>query len=99
MWQLEQFKGAQVFHKNLSLEQLLLWLEETGEKNFRQAALTAGGVNIHYTVFPDKIKRRESENSFAAEAKEHDREKAYILKEGENIPALVDLGVFQRISE
>ena len=39
MWQLEQFKGAQVFHKNLSLEQLLLWLEETGEKNFRQAAL------------------------------------------------------------
>ena len=96
MWQLEQFKGAQVFHKNLSLEQLLLWLEETGEKNFRQAALTAGGVNIHYTVFPDKIKRRESENSFAAEAKEHDREKAYILKEGENIPALVDLGVFSK---
>ena len=96
MWQLEQFRGAQVFHKNLSLEQLLLWLEETGEKNFRQAALTAGGVNIHYTVFPDKIKRRESENSFAAEAKEHDREKAYILKEGENIPALVDLGVFSK---
>ena len=53
-------------------------------------------MNIHYTVFPDKIKRKESKNSFAAEAKEHDREKAYILKEGENIPALVDLGVFSK---
>ncbi len=34
LWQLEQFKGAQVFHKNLDLEQLLLWLAQTGEKAF-----------------------------------------------------------------
>ncbi len=96
IWQLEQFKGNQVFHKNLNLEQLFSWIEQTGEKSFRQASLTAGGVNIHYTVFPDKIKRRESSNNLSAQAKTHDREKTYLLKEGENIPALVDLGVFSK---
>lgn len=57
-WQLEQFRDAQVFHKNLSFEQFLSWVEETGEKNFRQAVLTAQGTSIHYTIFPDKTKRR-----------------------------------------
>lgn len=90
VWQLEQFKDAQVFHKNLDLEQLLLWLAQTGEKNFRQALLTAEGVNVHYTIFPDKIKRKEDANSLKAKTKEHDREKTYILKDGENIPALVE---------
>ena len=95
-WQLEQFKGAQVFHKNLSFEEFLSWLFETGEKNFRQAALTAESANIHYTIFPDKIKRKESKNTLSAAPKEHNREKTYLLKEGENIPALVDLGVFSK---
>ncbi len=95
-WQLEQFRGAQVFHKNLSFEDFLFWLSDTGEKNFRQAALTAEGVNIHYTIFPDKTKRKESKNTLSAVPKEHNREKAYLLKEGENIPALVDLGVFSK---
>lgn len=95
-WQLEQFKGAQVFHKNLSFEDFLSWLSDIGEKNFRQAALTAEKKNIHYTIFPDKTKRKESQNSLSAASKEHDREKTYILKEGENIPALVDLGVFSK---
>ncbi len=95
-WQLEQFKGAQVFHKNLSFEDFLFWLSDIGEKNFRQAALTAESVNIHYTIFPDKTKRKESKNSLSAAPKEHNREKTYILKEGENIPALVDLGVFSK---
>ena len=95
-WQLEQFKGAQVFHKNLSFEEFLSWLFETGENNFRQAALTAESANIHYTIFPDKIKRKESKNTLSAAPKEHNREKTYLLKEGENIPALVDLGVFSK---
>lgn len=44
--------------------------------------LTAEGVNVHYTIFPDKIKRKEDANSLKAKTKEHDREKTYILKEG-----------------
>ena len=95
-WQLEQFKGAQVFHKNLEPEEFLSWVEETGEKNFRQAVLTAEGTSIHYTIFPDKTKRKESANTAKAQKKEHNREKTYLLREGENIPALVDLGIFSK---
>ena len=38
-WQLEQYKGAQVFHKNLSLPQVLMWIRTSGEASFRQALL------------------------------------------------------------
>lgn len=74
-WQLEQFKGAQVFHKNLSFEDFLFWLSNTGEKNFRQAALTAESVSIHYTIFSDKTRRKESKNALSSAPKEHNREK------------------------
>ncbi|MBR5438368.1 MAG: SAM-dependent methyltransferase [Clostridia bacterium] len=96
VWQLEQFKNNQVFHRNLSKDEFLLWLGETGEKAFRQISLTAEGVNVHYTVFPDKIKRKESSNTVKKTAQSHNKEKTYILKQGENIPALVDLGVFTK---
>lgn len=97
VWQLEKFRNNQVFHENLSKEEFLLWLAETGKENFRQLSLTAEGVNIHYTIFPDKIKRKETENSLSKSAPlSHNKEKAYILKQGENIPALVDLGVFTK---
>lgn len=97
VWQLEKFKDNKVFHENLSKDDFLLWLTETGEKNFRQISLTSEGVNIHYTVFPDKIKRKETANTVKkVEPKSHNKEKSYILKQGENIPALVDLGVFTK---
>ncbi len=97
VWQLEKFRDNKVFHENLSKEELFVWLTEAGEKNFRQISLTAEGVNIHYTVFPDKIKRKETANTVKkVEPKSHNKEKSYILKQGENIPALVDLGVFTK---
>ncbi len=96
VWQLEKFKDNKVFHENLSKEDFLLWLTETGEKNFRQVSLTAEGVNIHYTFFFDKIKRKETANTVKKVQQTHNKEKSYILKHGENIPALVELGVFTK---
>lgn len=97
VWQLEKFRDNKVFHENLSKDEFLLWLTETGEISFRQISLTAEGVNLHYTVFPDRIKRKETANSVKKVKQEsHNKEKSYILKQGENIPALVDLGVFTR---
>lgn len=95
LWQLEKHKNNQVFHQNMSEEEFLRWLESEGRDNFRQCCLTAEGTTIHYTLFPDKIKRKLTGNEVKSGVMQsHNKEKSYILKQGENIPALVDLGVF-----
>lgn len=96
MWQLEKTKGSQVFHENMTEADFLLWLSTEGKETFRQVCLIAEGTTVHYTVFPDKVKRKETGNSLKVKAQSHNKEKAYILKQGENIPALVDLGVFSK---
>lgn len=95
MWQLERFKNNQVFHLNMSENEFLNWLETEGKNNFRQCCVTAEGTTVHYTLFPDKTKRKVTGNEIKnIEPVSHNKEKSYILKQGENIPALVDLGVF-----
>lgn len=96
MWQLEKSKNNQVFHENLSENDFLDWLENEAENTFRQVCLTAEGVTIHYTVFPDKVKRKETSNAVKATQQSHNKEKSYILKQGQNIPAFVDLGIFSK---
>ena len=96
-WQLEKNKNNQVFHENLSEEDFLSWCENTGKDAFRQACLTAEGTTVQYTIFPDKTKRKVSGNDIAkVETANHNKEKKYILPQGANIPALVDLGVFTK---
>ena len=94
MWQLERFKNNQVFHENLSQEEFLLWLSAESPSLFRQCCLTAEGTTVHYNMSGDKIKRKATGNAVRVTAQNHNKEKEYILKQGENIPALVDLGVF-----
>lgn len=96
MWQLEKSKNNQVFHQNMSEEEFLSWLSGEGRETFRQVCLTGEGVTVHYTVFPDKVKRKETGNALKVNTQSHNKEKSYILKQGENIPALVDLGVFSK---
>ncbi len=94
MWQLEKSKNNQVFHENMSEADFLFWLGNEAKKLYRQCCLTADGTTIHYTVFDDKIKRKVTGNAVKTSLQSHNKEKEYILKQGENIPALVDLGVF-----
>ena len=94
MWQLEKYKNNQVFHENMSESDFLSWLEGTADTLFKQCCLTAEGTTVHYTLFADKIKRKVTGNAVTAKVQSHNKEKEYILKQGENIPALVDLGVF-----
>ncbi len=97
MYQMEKIKGTQAFHENISENELYNWIFETGKENFSQCCLTAEGITLHYTILSNKTKRKMTENAVQkAEQSSHNKEKNYILLQGENIPALVDLGVFTK---
>ncbi len=96
-WQLEKIKGTQAFHENLSEEDFLFWIDNIGRNSFSQCCLTAEGLTVHYTIFSDKTKRKITENAVKKQKNaSHNKEKNYILPQGENIPAFVDLGVFTK---
>lgn len=95
-FQVERQRGAQVFHENLSGEGLLRLCREELDGRYRQALLVTETESGQYSLRASgRYKRTAGGASLPRPAAAgHDREKGYILREGENIPALVDLGVF-----
>lgn len=95
-YQLESFADNKAFHENLSAQALVSALAERADGRFRQVLIAAGDVSVQYVL---KTNGEYKATARAAAprpgtAQEHNRTKEYILAEGENIPALVDLGVF-----
>ena len=97
LFQLERQRGAQVFHENLDAGALLRLCRAEWDGRYRQALLVTETESAQYSL---KTNGRYKKNAAGAAlprpggAESHDRQKGYILREGENIPALVDLGVF-----
>ena len=95
-YQLEQFRDNKAFHRNVSGDELLKILENELESRYRQALVVTREETIQYSMKRDGSYKRHATASIPLPGgiQSHNREKEYILKEGENIPALVDLGVF-----
>jgi len=96
LYQLERFRDKKAFHRNVSGEELLKVVEDELECRYRQALVVTDKETIQYSMKRDGSYKRHASASVSLPGKiqSHNREKEYILKEGENIPALVDLGVF-----
>ncbi len=93
-WQAERRIGQQVFHENVDEGQMEEKLASL-LPSYRQLCVICPGQTITYTQYGKKLKRSIQSNDLSAEeAKGHDREKNYLLPEGEPVPALVDLGIF-----
>ncbi len=97
-WQIEQHKNNQVFHKNMSLDEFTQWTLEVAIVNFKQANLASETCSIHYIINANGVaKRRVQENKTAKKVNlSHNKEKNYILAQGEKIQAFVDLGIFSK---
>ena len=95
-YQLESFRDNKAFHRNVTGQELLKILESQLESRYRQALVVTDRQTIQYSMKRDGSYKRHATASLPLPGKvqSHNREKEYILKEGENIPALVDLGVF-----
>ncbi len=101
VFQKTAYKGTQVFHENLSGEELLEELLHEMQGNFRQ--LAAESLNGSLTVLVSKkgkvtAKYKENQKNAVKMRPElyHNRVKQYILKEGIPVPFLVDLGIQTR---
>ena len=97
-FQTERVRDNKASHRNLSDEELLRLVQEL-DGRYRQVLIVSERESAQYCL---RAKGGYKKTSTAASlpvpggAKSHNREKQYILAEGENIPALVDLGVFTR---
>ena len=95
-YQLERFRDNKAYHQNLSAGELIKAVENELEGRYRQALVVTDTQTIQYSMKRDGSYKRHATASVPLPGKmqNHNREKEYILKEGDNIPALVDLGVF-----
>ena len=94
------YRGNQVFHENLSSDEMAVRLADHMEGMFRQAQIVCAGEDI--TVLVSKkgrvtVKRKRKDASQIQEQTapnlSHDRTKRYILPDGEPVDFLVHLGV------
>lgn len=97
-YQIESFTETQVFHQNMSFYEIKEYLIEAIKSDFRQ--LNAWDDMKEHSVKVSN-KGKILTNSVASKIKPkletgHNREKNYILKEGEQIPALIDMGIFTK---
>ena len=95
-FQLEQFRDNKAFHRNVTPEELLKLVQQELEGRYRQVLLVTPEQSSQYCLKVNGSYKKSVSAGIAmpAASRSHNREKSYILKEGENIPALVDLGVF-----
>jgi len=99
VYQAERFENNKAFHQNLTEDALLRWAEEGLEGKYRQALIVTETESRQYILKRDGSYKKTGGAAVIARpaaAQGHNREKDYILREGEDIPALVDLGVFTR---
>ena len=97
-FQAEKFKDKQVFHENIDMESLQSWLQTNVEFVYKQVCVVLESTDVTYLFSANgKCKRLQK----ATETKNTqisgvNRTKNYLINEGDNIPALVDLGVFTK---
>lgn len=97
----EKFTEKQAFHQNLSFEDSLNFCIENLKEDFSQ--LNAFDDNYEYSILVSKkgktsfIKKKlDNISNNQIQTDKNNRTKNYILKEGEIIPPLVDMGIFTK---
>lgn len=95
-YQLERLRGNKAYHQNLTAAELLRTAAEELDGRYRQVLIVSDALAAQYSLKTNGAykRRQRAAASRPCAGDAHDREKSYILAEGEHIPALVDLGVF-----
>lgn len=97
-YQAEQFTKTQTFHKNMSAEETIAYIETAMNGSFKQ--YTSWSLEWECSIGISKkgqILHKRCKNKTNIEVSgEHNRVKDYIIKEGECIQPLIDAGIFTK---
>ena len=95
-YQVESFADNKAFHKNLNPDELLYHVERELDGAYRQVLIVCAEFSAQYSLNTKGTYKKKTLASLPVPGgiASHNREKSYILSEGEAIPALVDMGVF-----
>ena len=102
-FQVTEYVGTQVFHKNLSDKEAVAYMEKMITNSFRQCEIIAKDVSLNVLVSKKGKVTISKKKSVAKQIElkgrtdlSHNRTKQYILKEGIPVPFLIDLGVMNK---
>ena len=98
LYQLERFHDNKAFQENLEEDALLSRFENELDGRYRQALLVTESESAQYSLRQNGSYKRHASAAVArpGAAQGNNRQKQYLIAEGEAVPALVDLGVFTR---
>lgn len=91
-WQIEKYVGAQVFHSNVDFENL----KTLPFDDYKQITVEATGTTGVFSATKTGYKLKEKQNNIKQINLQHNKQKQYFINEGDDVPALVDLGIFTR---
>lgn len=97
VFHVEKLTATQAFHENVEKTRVTMWAEQNLVGKFKQVCLFCEDKNVTYLFSRKGSKRLVSKaTNNATQSEDVNRAKNYLLKEGEYIPAFVDLGVFTK---
>lgn len=92
--QVSLFTKQQVFHENISLDQINDYLNTFLELHFRSLELvTTEYIYAYKVTSKGKILTNKRRNSQEFVSLEHNKKKKYLIEEGTIVPPLIDLGI------
>lgn len=92
VWQIESYVGTKVFHKNCEFDALL----ELPFNEFKQLLFEFVGESHIYSKTKSSFKLSIKQNQAEKQVLAHNRVKNYLINEGDDVPALVELGIFTK---
>ncbi len=91
--QIEKYKNNQVYHENVEIDKIL----DLQFFDYKQILIELKDKNIIFSKksngYKQKVQLKEASQEINLS---HNKQKLYLINEGDNVPALVDLGIFTK---
>ena len=91
-YQIERFVGAQVFHENVKFESVI----KLNFDDFKQITIEKAGETSVYAKTKSTFNVKIVKNNKKVAIENHNKTKNYLINEGDDVPALVELGIFTK---